>query len=79
MRHEALVCHLHQTPCQAFPGCLGRCLAPNRNGWRGEIYVGGERFVKYDTDKAVVLAWLDDMNAKKQALAKIDKLKGRKR
>lgn len=54
-------------------------LAPNREGWRGEIYVGGERFVKYDTDKAVVLAWLDDMNAKKQALAKMDKLKGRKR
>lgn len=54
-------------------------LAPNRGGWRGEIYVGGERFVKYDTDKAVVLAWLDEMNAKKQALAKMDKLKGRKR
>lgn len=51
-------------------------LAPNRQGWRGEIYVGGERFVKYDTDKAVVLAWLDEMNAKKQALKELDKLKG---
>ena len=54
-------------------------LAPNRNSWRGEIYVGGEHFTKYDPDKAVVLAWLDDMNAKKQALAKMDKLKGKKR
>ena len=54
-------------------------LAPNRNGWRGEIYVGGERYTKYDPDKAVVLAWLDDMNAKKQALAKMDKLKGKKK
>lgn len=54
-------------------------LAPNRNGWRGEIYVGGERFVKYDPEKAVVLAWLDEMNLKKQALAKIDKLKGKRK
>lgn len=54
-------------------------LAPNRNGWRGEIYVGGERLVKYDADKAVVVAWLDEMNLKKQALAKIEKMKGRKR
>lgn len=54
-------------------------LAPNRNVWRGEIYVGGERMVKYDADKAVVVAWLDEMNLKKQALAKIDKMKGKRK
>ena len=50
-------------------------LAPNRNGWRGEIYVGGERFTKYDPDKAVVLAWLDEWARKKEAMKKLEEMK----
>lgn len=51
---------------------------PHNKGWRGEIYVGGERLTKYDSDKAVVLAWLDEMVKKKKAMAKMDKLKKKK-